>query len=295
MNSGYMHPLYAESFREFGNPYELEHSGGWALERAIPNTDRHDAIGLYPLFCCKAWSALGRDLEAKRGQWVSFSMVTDPFGGYNRSILEETFDFVMPYKNHYVVDTSQALEKFVSKSHRANAKRALRKMDVEVCTDPTSYIEEWIKLYSVLAKKHDIKGLSAFSRDAFEKQLKVPGIVMFRAVSGGETVGLDLWYVQGDVAQGHLVAFNGEGYTLGASYATKWTMLEYFSGKVAWVNLGGLPGGGDESSSGLAHFKKGWANTTKTVYFCGKILDRRAYNSLSSGTSNTTFFPAYRA
>ncbi|MDI5891874.1 GNAT family N-acetyltransferase [Halomonas rhizosphaerae] len=294
MTMGYLHPLYAESFKEFGDPHALKHSGGWALERAIPNTDRYDAMGLYPLFCCSNWSELHRDLEAQRGRWVSIALVTDPFGDYDQVMLEKTFDVVMPYKDHYVADTSVPLEKFVSKSHRSNARRALRKLDVEVCTNPASYVDDWIKLYGVLAQKHDIQGLTAFSRSAFEKQLQVPGMVMFRAVHNGETVGLDLWYVQNDVAQGHLVAFNDQGYALSASYATKWTMLNYFSDKVRWINLGGLPGTGEESSSGLGHFKSGWANTTRKVYFCGRILDRQAYDSLIKGSSRTTFFPAYR-
>ena len=120
-------------------------------------------------------------------------------------------------------------------------------------------------------------------------------MVMFRAVHEGRTVGLDLWYVQDDVAQGHLVAFSDEGYSLSASYATKWTLLNYFVGKARWVNFGGLPGSADESERRLGQFKRGWANTTRKAYFCGRIFDSQAYDALSQCAPETSFFPAYRA
>lgn len=295
MTQGYLHPFYAESFNGFGEPRKLKHSGGWVIERAIPNADYHDAIGLYPLFCCNNWAALHRDLDDQGARWVSIALVADPFGDYDRVLLEQTFDIALPYKEHYVADTQVHMDTFVSKSHRSNARRALRKVDVEVCADPASYVDDWVNLFSVLSQKHDIQGLRAFSRTSFEKQLQVPGLVMFRAVHDNRTVGLDLWYVQNDVAQGHLVAFSDEGYALSASYATKWTLLNYFIDKVRWVNFGGLPGSAEEGSSGLGHFKRGWSNTTRISYFCGSILDRQAYERLARQVPETTFFPAYRA
>ena len=39
------------------------------------------------------------------------------------------------------------------------------------------------------------RDVRAFSRAAFEKQLGVPGLVMFRALVNEEIVGLHLWYV----------------------------------------------------------------------------------------------------
>lgn len=294
MSQGYLHSRYAGSFHSFGAPRELKYSGGWVLEREIPGAGSCDAMGLYPLFCCSDWSALHRDLEDQRAQWVALALVADPFGAYDRALLERTFDIVQPYKEHYVVDTRVPLDDFVSRSHRSNARRALRKIDVEVCTDPMSFLDDWLELYGVLAKKHGIRGLRAFSRTAFEQQFRVPGLVMFRAVHAGRTVGLDLWYVQNDVAQGHLVAFSDEGYALSASYATKWTLLNYFAGRVKWINLGGLPGSVEATGGGLGHFKRGWSNMTKTAYFCGRILDNQIYERLTQRVPETTFFPAYR-
>ena len=176
---------------------------------------------------------------------------------------------------------------------------------------PSELLDEWERLFANLVSRHAITGLRAFSRAAFEAQLRVPGLVMFKASIDGEVVGLDLWYVQGDVAYGHLVAFSDRGYDEGASYATKWTMLEYFAGTcvsepqipgsdthkgvVRWVDLAGTAGDGD-SDDGLAQFKAGWSTGTKPVYLCGRILQHDVYDGLTrrGGGGATPYFPAYR-
>ena len=68
-----------------------------------------------------------------------------------------------------------------------------------------------VGLYAHLTERHGITGIRAFSRAAFARQLAVPGLVMFRAAAAGETVGLHLWYVQDDVAYGHLGATSPRG------------------------------------------------------------------------------------
>lgn len=98
------------------------------------------------------------------------------------------------------------------------------------------------------------------------EQMDIPGMVMFEACSGGTTVGLDLWYVQGDVDYGHLVAFNALGYELSASYATEWHLMHHFSGKVRWINFGGGAGTQNVVANGLTAFKQGWSTGTKPVY-----------------------------
>ena len=234
-DTGYMHQLYAESFLEYGTPRKLTSCSGWVIERQIPDAMAIDAMGIYPLFCCQDWTGLEKDLAELEGRLVSISLVTDPFGDYTRESLEQTFDVVIPFKDHFAADTRKSLNETVSKSHRRIARRALRDVDVTVCEDPSEFLDEWVQLFSILTKRHDISGLRAFSREAFATQLRVPGIVMFRATHRNETVGLDIWYIQGDVAQGHLVAFSEDGYRLSASYATKWAISEYFADKVRWI------------------------------------------------------------
>ena len=119
---------------------------------------------------------------------------------------------------------------------------------------------------------------------------------MFRAVAYGQTVGLDLWYEQGDCAQGHLAAFDSRGYELHASYATKWCAIEYFSKRVRWINLG-AGAGISNAAGGLTEFKRGWSTATKTAWLCGRILQPMVYTEMAKGrgTPNKQYFPAYRS
>lgn len=296
MTAGYFHPLYAASLETFGKPQALPNSGGWILVRKILGSPLHDAMGLYPLFCCRNWKELKRDFELLDPDLVCLSLVTDPFGNYDPSILFDSFDQVVPFKTHFVADTSLPIEEIVSKRHREDARRSLRKVHVDVCSDPSAQLDQWLKLYAVLTERHQINSLRAFSRKSFALQFQVPGLVMFEAKIGQEVVGLDLWYVQGDVAQGHLAAFSKAGYDCHASYATKWKVIEYFKDKVRWINFGGAAGTGDAQGEGLTRFKRGWASSTRLTYFCTKVLNHLYYHDLdiAAGSPGGTYFPSYR-
>ena len=291
---GYLHQDYAASLAEFGRPCHLPDSGSWILTRDIPGSSLVDGMGCYPLFCCADWRKLPGDLKWLSERLVSVVAVADPLGDHTPELLRQAFDRVVPYKDHFVIETGRPLDAFVSMSHRAHARRALRNIDVERCTTPTAFLDEWERLFGVLAERHGIRGIRRFSRRAFERQLAIPGIVMFRATSHGRTVGLDLWYEQAGAAQGHLAAFDRVGYSLRASYATKWRAIEYFSDRVRWINLGAAPSGSPDR--GLTHFKRGWSTGTKTAWLCGRVLNAHAYEKVvqARGAANETYFPAYR-
>jgi hypothetical protein len=267
------------------------------LERQIPGFLYYDAMGCYPLFFCQDWSQLCVDLEDIGDELTSIALVTDPFGVYDRAYLEQCFDMVTPFKEHFVVDCSQPMDVIVSKHHRYYARKALKSVHVEKCQDPTQFLSEWVSLYATLIDRHNLKGIKTFSRMAFAKQLSIPGMVMFRAVSQGVTVGLDLWYVQGEVAYGHLVAYSPLGYKLRASYALKWYLIRYFADKVRWIDLGGGAGVGSKNADGLSHFKRDWSTGTRTAYFCGRIFDHERYMEIvkAKGITDTDYFPAYRS
>jgi hypothetical protein len=102
--------------------------------------------------------------------------------------------------------------------------------------------------------------------------------------------------VQGDVAQGHLAATSPQGYELHAAYGLKLAILEYFKGKVRWLNLGGGAGLDGNTNDGLTTFKRGWSSGTKTAWFCGRVLQPAAYGEVlgDRGLNADGFFPAYR-
>jgi hypothetical protein len=296
MTTGYRHPLYAASLAEHGTPRRLPASDGWILERDIPGFTGRDAMGCYPLFCCGRWDRLADDLRELGDGLVSLTLVTDPFGPSSPAILTAFNRGAVAFKEHLVVDLSGDPERAACSHHRRNARKALRQLTVEPLGHPADHLGEWVGLYDTLIERHAIDGLRAFSETAFARQLEVPGLVALRAAHAGRSVGMLLWYVQGEVAHYHLGAFSEEGYRLGASFALFWSALEWFRGKVAWLNLGAGAGLGGGVGDGLTRFKQGWASGARTAYLCRHVGDPVRYGELTRerGTEASHYFPAYR-
>lgn len=295
--SGYLHPAYAGSLSEFGVPLSLPQCGGWLLKRQIPHTTLHDAMGCYPLFTCQDWSQLKADLLRLTNDLVSVFLVTDPFGDFETAYLRECFpNLVKPYKDHFVTDLERPLASFVHPHHLRNARNALRDLEVERCHKPIEFLEDWVSLYQTLIDRHHITGLAAFSKNSFAQQLAVPGIVTFRAVENGATVGMLLWYQQENRAYYHLGAYSPRGYETGASFALFEYALRYFcSQEIKWLNLGAAAGAGG-GDSGLTRFKQGWSTGVRTAYAGGRIFAGKTYEQLVAaiGPYPTDYFPAYR-
>lgn len=293
-----MHPAYAESLSDVGAPRVLPRSSGWLLEREIPSSQHMDAMGCYPLFACQNWAGLHDDLENIGNILVSVALVTDPFGEYDEQYLQKCFpDVAKPFKEHFVVDLSQAPSSFVHPHHQRNVRKALRKVSVKVLANPIDFLEDWAALYSTLIGRHKIRGMASFSKESFAKQLRVPGITVFSAQHNDTTVGMLLWYQQGDRAYYHLGAYNSRGYELGASFALFDFAIECFAERgLAWLNLGSGAGVGDGGEQGLTRFKQGWATGVRTAFFCGRILNRDQYRKIceNRGLASTPYFPAYR-
>jgi hypothetical protein len=240
---------------------------------------------------------LAEDLDEIGTDLVSLMIVPAPFDGYDRALLDRCFSRVVPFKSHYVADLNRPIEQNVKKSHRETVARAAKKVHVSLCPDPLARLEDWMHFFDTLTRRHCIRGIRAFSRRAFAAQLAVPGLVMFEARTEEESVGLDLWYRQGDVAYGHLVAFSELGYALRASYATKWHMLNHFAGLVRWVDFGGGAGAETSGTDGLSVFKQGWSSGSVPVAICGRVFDPATYDQLTRarGAEGAAYFPAYRA
>src|SRR5262249_25176373 len=173
------------------------------------------------------------------------------------------------------------LESFAHPHHLRNARKALKEIEVERCVEPSAHLDDWVALYDELIRKHGIRGLSAFSRESFARQLRVPGLVAFRAFRDDETLGMLLWYAQGNRAYYHLGAYSSAGYDLRASFALFSHSIEYFAQQgIAWLNLGAAAGVDADAESGLNRFKRGWSTGTRTAYFCGRIFDQKRYQEI---------------
>jgi hypothetical protein len=295
--NGYLHPSYAESLAEFGTPRELSRCGGWIVQRQIPGFSDYDALGCYPLFACQDWSQLSADLEEIGEDLVSLALVTDPFGSYTPAYLQQCFkDVAVPFKEHFVTDLGYSINDIVSSHHRYYARKVLKKISVEPCLEPIKFLDEWQALYDILIAKHNVRGIRAFSRTAFVKQLSIPGLIMLRAVSEDTTIGAQLWLLDGEVGYSHLTAVSEMGYKLRASYGLYWYAIEYLADRVRWLDLGAGAGMASDANDGLSQFKRGWSTGTRTAYFCGRIFNREKYTEIvrAKGVAATDYFPAYR-
>ena len=279
---------------EFGTPFRLPRSGAWLLRRPIPGTDLTDATGPYPVLACPAWERLAADLSELR-------------------------DVVS------VVDLGVPAERRISANHRRNLRRVPRALHTERVDHPAERLSDWDRLYAVLVARHNLRGVAAFSAASFAAQFRVPGLRVWRAVSGGVTVGMVLWFVHGGVAHYHLTAADATGYRSRCVFALVRNALDDLAAEgVQRADLGGAAGLTDDAGSGLASFKRGWSTGTVDAYLCGRIVDRAAYarlagprntasaNGVANGVANglandvakglaitllndTAYFPAYRA
>ena len=287
---------FAATLAEFGRPRFLPHSGGWVLERQIAGFDDVDAMGPYPLFACRDWSALPEDL-AELGDLVSLVLVADPFGGYDPTQLATWFNRgATPFKQHHVVELGSPVDSLASPHHRRNARKALRAMDVSRVENPLDLLNDWQDLYDVLIERHAIRGLARFSLASFTGLLALSGLVAYRAEAEGRTIGMLLWLVRDNVAYYHLGAYSPTGYALNASFALFWKAIEDLADRVKWLDLGAGAGVGD-GSGGLDRFKAGWATATRTAYLCRHVSQPDRYEVIAQerGLTGSSFFPAYRA
>jgi len=253
-------------------------------------------MGCYPFFSCLDWSSLAADLDDLPEDVIALVLVADPLGELGPESLRDCFkDLVRPFKEHFVVDLRRDPQEFVSASHRRQARKALCTVSVERCAYPQQHRAEWLHLYETLCTRHEIRGMRAFSPQAFAAQLAVPGLVMFRATHEEATVGITLWYQHGNVGVYHLGAYSTPGYELHASYGLFWFAITHFAREgLGWLNLGGGPGASTQADDGLVRFKRGWATGSRTAYLCGRVVDGRTYDLITRGKQDTNYFPAYR-
>ena len=296
---GYCSKDYIHVFSDQGKPVFFDQNMGNLIMRPIFDVpDTYDAMSCYPFFCSTNWSGLCSDINSLSGDLVSVSLVTDPFGDFRIAELRKIFaNRLFLFKNHFIVDFKKNWKASIGKHHNRNIRKALSEVDVEFCTNPSNFLDDWCQLYRNLIYRHNIKGITAFSDHSFRKLLHVPGIEAFRATLNGKTIGMTLWMVQSDIGYYHLGAYNNMGYKKRASFAIFDVALNHYAEKgLNFLGLGAGAGIQGNSSDGLSRFKDGWANAKRPVYFCGKIFNKEKYFQLTEihGATGSSYFPAYR-
>jgi hypothetical protein len=294
---GYRGEAYARTLSEFGEPIRLQQSGGWVLRRQIPDSDRFDAMGCYPIFSCEHWAGLGDDLRClAMDGLVSLVMVSDPFSGPGEAVRSDFFDLARPFKTHFVADLDLGPDGVASAHHRYEARRGLRRLVVDAQWKPSMHLKEWLSLYEGLVSYRGISGLRAFSEACFENLFAIDDVLLVRAIDQGVTVGAQVLLAQDDVIHAHLAAFTPDGYKHGASYALDWFAMDFLKGEFKWIDWGGQAGLEAGGHDGLAKYKQGWASETRATWLLGAILDRRGYEDLvGCSDPGVEYFPRYRS
>lgn len=292
---GYLGPAYAAALSEFGAPAELPLSGGWILTREVPGGGARDGMGCYPYLVCRDWRRLGEDLRALASDLVCVAAAPDPFADCPPEALQAAFpDLMIAFKSHHVADLSRPLGEIVSTRYRRYADKALTALSIEFHPRPSGFLDAWTPLFGLSIQRFGLKGVRAFSRQSFARQLAIPGCVLALAKQGEEVVAAHLWMTHGEVAYAHLAAPGPRANELRAAYALYYAELQYFAGKVGWIDWGGEAG--LSAAGALGTFKRGWSTGERTAYFCGRIFDPERYDQLrrAAGKVASRYFPAYR-
>lgn len=288
----YASPAYARAFAPM-RAAALPRAGSHALLRGIPGTDRHDAMGCYPLFVFDPVAGLDEDFaELGAAGAVSFVGVTDCMTQPDEAYLAAHFDLVRPFKTHNVYDASQPGGDY-SKHHRERVRKAHRRCETRVAP-LAEHLDAWCACYATLVERKGITGIQAFGRGYFEQLARLEGLTTIAAFADGQFVSGHLWLRHGDTVYAHLAASTELGYKLLSAFAIYDHAIQLFRQDHV-INLGAGAGVDASGTDGLSEFKRGFANTERRNHICGKVLDAGAYASLSAGLpADSGFFPAYR-
>ena len=284
---------YAETMAHVGRPLWVEPWNTAMLLRDAPR-GMVDAAGPYPLGVLGEGADLPAGMEVLRTAGaVSVVVVADPFAAPEPDRLRDAFGMINPFKTHWTVE--RAAGPFApTPHHRQRIRIAERRCRVRQAA-LREHLDDWCRLYAELSERHAITGLHAFPRASFAALAEMEGLHAFLAeAEAGEVIAMHLWVDDGQVAYSHLAATSAEGYRAKAPYALYAAAIEHFAAREA-VDLGGGAGLADSAGDGLAQFKRGFANASRTAHLCGQILDEAAYARLSAGRAAGGYFPAYRA
>lgn len=289
MTHPYTSSIYANAFAYDYEAFTLREAQSHVLLRPIPGTDAIDALGIYPLCPLKPDADLQKDFsELQQRGAVSLVLVNDPFMHPPLEMLQQQFDRVTPFKEHFLCDLRK--EHAYSKHHRYEVRYAQKHCETRVITLKDT-LDDWYALYSTLIEKHRMTGIHAFPKQYFA-DITALNPIMVGAFIEGALVSAHIWFRHDDIAYSHLAASSEAGYKSRAAYAVyDHSIIHLRELGVSVIDLGG--GAGNEASKGLSFLKQGFSNDSIMAHLCAKVLDEKRYAELSKG-KETAFFPAYR-
>ncbi|MBY0406131.1 MAG: hypothetical protein K2Q01_00430 [Rickettsiales bacterium] len=222
-------------------------------------------------------------------------LVLDDFHRPEIAEMQRHFDFIRPFKTHYVYRKAKGMVAYVS-HHRRALRRALKEVRVGIL-DVRQHTHAWQSLYDDLTRKLELSGLHAFPIAHIEEIAGIEGVTAIGAWHEDALVSAHIWVSDGTYAHSHLVASNQKGYDTQAAYAVNDFAIRHFS-RETLLNFGGGAGLNEQDTDGLARFKRGFSNDTAQSHLCGVVLDKERYAALCMAkeiSPETAYFPAYRS
>jgi hypothetical protein len=262
------------------------------LKRPIPSTDWQDALSCYPFTVFGESPDLAGGLERlRRAKLVTLALVPDPLVSPSVELLRAAFEVCHPFKTHYLIDREAGPIRF-AKNHRWSVRQAQKRCSFEEI-DLSANLDTWLALYRHTIVRHHITGIHNLPPSYFRALAGMPAVTALAARHAGELIAIILWVRSGDIVYAHLEGGSPAAYRNYAVYGLIAAATEHFA-DCRVIHLGGAAGTEDRNQSGLAHFKRGFANRQVKAYFCGSCLDRERYAVLIQDEPQSTFFPAYR-
>ncbi len=255
-----------------------------------------------PLLVCRDPSGLADDLAetAALADVVSVTARSDPLAQVGETTLREAFpDVVRVEAQHFVVDLPSF---WPARDHRRAARRALQRLEIDIEEAPARRLDDWAALRPRPGGPDSPGGPAdagdrVLSRTALERRLAVPGCVGITALAEDGPVAMAVVYLAGEDAHLHQVAGSARGDELGASYALYAAVAEDMAGRgLHRLDLGVADASDAAGAEDAARFMSGWTERTLPSWRCGRVIDRVAYDELSTqaGSTGSPTFPAYR-
>ena len=285
-------PAYAHGFPHVGEPVQV---GGWPsplLVRKIPGSDRQDAVAPWPYVSAPGdAAAVTAAANALRGlNAVTFQAVLRPDEPVPSAALVAAGFCVTALKTHYVYRPDGAPLTWSEKT-RANVRRARRQWDV-VPVELAQCVDFVAAAHDELTRRRGIHGVVALPPVHFTCAAQTPGFeCLIARDSQGPAAGLVVALTPGRV-HFHSMMGHEHAYRQRAFYALFDATFQRW-GQTHVLHLGGAPRG--PAQSGVAKFKRRFANEETTATMVTAVLDPAACAHLAAGRTTADWFPPYRS
>lgn len=297
--TGYMSPLYGQSFRHAGEILTLPQSGLQLLRREI-QPGVCDLVGLYPYSMCWDFAALAgpEDQAALQATGsVALSFVADPFEADTVHRALGHWPVCRQFKTQFVIDLSDDWRSARSKTIRNYVRKGYEAQTTKTVVCDRDFAPQFWALYQNSIRRLKITGIPRMSQAMIADQMEVPGAFLTLARDGATLNGAMISFVHRTHANAHLISYNEQYSSARTSYVLIDTAAAHAEALGCnWFNIGGPAGMEDNSEDGLYQFKRRWTKSTRATTLCGLVLDARAYAELcaETGAEESNYFPAYR-